>query len=194
MANLLNKNGIGLAAIELLKEPQKGFNTLAKQTNYNVVRLHSFTEKDGEKLTEPLKKSELQDRIQGVADRFVLAVKDRNIRMVFLNAKPVKSLDKGKISRSVSSVTMKACKEKTALFRASKKSGLRLGQQNHLSVQTTGWQKIARIFMLLGGVSLIVLMVSFFVPEAMLLLFVLGMLGLVAYIHFQPIYTRKALP
>ena len=56
MANLLNKNGIGLAAIELLKEPQKGFNTLAKQTNYNVVRLHSFTEKDGEKLTEPLEK------------------------------------------------------------------------------------------------------------------------------------------
>ena len=30
MADLLNKNGIGLAAIELLKEPQKGFSTLAK--------------------------------------------------------------------------------------------------------------------------------------------------------------------
>lgn len=179
MADLLNKNGIGLAAIELLKEPQKGFSTLAKQTNYNVVRLHSFTEKDGEKLTEPLKKSELQDRIQGVADRLVLAVKDRNIRMVFLNARPVKSLDKGKLVDPLAAY-YESLQGKDGAIPRIQEVGFTLGQAVPFDVQTTGWQKIARIFMLLGGVSLIVLMASFFVPEAVLLLFVLGMLGFVA--------------
>lgn len=179
MADLLNKNGIGLAAIELLKEPQKGFSTLSKQTNYNVVRLHSFTEKDGEKLTEPLKKSELQDRIQGVADRFVLAVKDRNIRMVFLNARPVKSLDKGKIVDPLAAY-YESLQGKDGAIPRIQQGGFTLGPAEPFDVKTTGWQKIARIFMLIGGASLIVLMVSFFVPEAMLLLFVLGILGLIA--------------
>ncbi|WP_437180117.1 DUF5693 family protein [Paenibacillus andongensis] len=178
MADLLNKNGIGLAAIELLKEPQKGFSTLSKQTNYNVVRLHSFTEKDGEKLTEPLKKAELQDRIQGVADRFVLAVKDRNIRMVFLNARPVKSLDKGKLVDPLAAY-YESLQGKDGAIPRIQEVGFKLGPAEPFDVKTTGWQKIARIFMLLGGVSLIVLMVSFFVPEAMLLLFVLGILGLI---------------
>ncbi|MDD9271940.1 DUF5693 family protein [Paenibacillus sp. MAHUQ-63] len=179
MADLLNKNGIGLAAIELLKEPQKGFSTLAKQTNYNVVRLHSFTEKDGEKLTEPLKKAELEDRIQGVADRFVLAVKDRNIRMVFLNAKPVKSLDKGKLVDPLSAY-YESLQGKDGAIPRIQKAGFTLGSAKPFEVETTGWQKAASAFMLIGGLSLIVLMISFFIPEATLIFFVLGLLGLVA--------------
>lgn len=179
MADLLNKNGIGLAAIELLKEPQKGFNTLAKQTNYNVVRLHSFTEKDGEKLTEPLKKAELEDRIQGVADRFVLAVKDRNIRMVFLNGKPVKSLDKGKLADPLSAF-YESLQGKDGAIPRIQKAGFTLGTAQPFEVKTTAWQKVASVFMLIGGLSLIVLMISFFIPEAALVFFVLGLLGLVA--------------
>ncbi|MFH5187589.1 DUF5693 family protein [Paenibacillus sp. TAB 01] len=75
MAELMNKHHMGLANIELQKAQQRGFNYLAKKLDYNVVRLHSFTEKDGEKLTENLTDAELKERIQGVADRFVLAVK-----------------------------------------------------------------------------------------------------------------------
>ena len=164
MADLLNKYGIGLAAIELLKEPQKGFSTLAKQTNYNVVRLHSFTEKDGEKLTEPLKKAELADRIQGVADRLVLAVKDRNIRMVFLNAMPVKSVDKGKLVDPLASY-YESLQGKDGAIPRIEKVGFTLGAAEAFDVHTTGWQKIARIFLLLGGLSLIVWMISFFLPE-----------------------------
>lgn len=178
MADLLNKNGIGLAAIELLKEPQKGFNTLAKQTNYNVVRLHSFTEKDGEKLMEPLKKAELEDRIQGVADRFVLAVKDRNIRMVFLNAKPLKSLDKGKLVDPLSAF-YESLQGKDGAIPRIEKAGFTLGLAQTFDVHTTGWQKVASAFMLIGGLSIIVLMISFFIPEATLVFFVLGLIGLV---------------
>ncbi|WP_337950985.1 DUF5693 family protein [Paenibacillus sp. HWE-109] len=179
MADLLHKYDIGLAAIEMLKEPQKGFNTLAKQTNYNVVRLHSFTEKDGEKLMEPLKKAELEDRIQGVADRLVLAVKDRNIRMVFLNAKPLKSLDKGKLVDPLASL-YESLQGKDGAIPRIEKAGFTLGPAEAFTVETSGWQKIARVFILIGGVSLIVLAVSFFIPESVLLLFVLGILGAVA--------------
>ncbi|GGA13752.1 hypothetical protein GCM10008018_68300 [Paenibacillus marchantiophytorum] len=179
MADLLHKYDIGLAAIEMLKEPQKGFNTLAKQTNYNVVRLHSFTEKDGEKLMEPLKKAELEGRIQGVADRLVLAVKDRNIRMVFLNAKPLKSLDKGKLVDPLASL-YESLQGKDGAIPRIEKAGFTLGPAEAFTVETSGWQKIARVFILIGGVSLIVLAVSFFIPESVLLLFVLGILGAIA--------------
>jgi hypothetical protein len=179
MSELLNKNGIGLAAIELLKEPQKGFSTLAKETNYNVVRLHSFTEKDGEKLTEPLTKVDLNDRIQGVADRFVLAVKDRNIRMIFLNAKPVKSLDKGGIVDPLDALYTSLNGPDGAVKRV-EKVGFTNASAKPFHFETSGWQKIARVFILLGGVSLVVLLISYFVPEAALALFVIGLLGAIA--------------
>ncbi|RTE02046.1 DUF5693 family protein [Paenibacillus whitsoniae] len=178
MADLLNKYGMGLAAIELLKEPQKGFSTLAKQTNYNVVRLHSFTEKDGDKLTEPLKKSELEGRIQGVADRFVLAVKDRNIRMVFINGHAVKSLDRAKVVDPLSAYYESLTGTDGAIPRI-EKFGFDLGPAQPFEVHTTSWQKVARVFLLIGGLSLVVLMLSFFIPEGTLIFFVLGLIGLV---------------
>lgn len=179
MADLLHKNGIGLAAIEMLKEPQKGFNTLAKQTNYDVVRLHSFTEKDGEKLMEPLTKPELEDRIQGVADRFVLAVKDRNIRMVFLNAKPLKNPDKAKLVDPLNAL-YESLQGKDGAIPRIEKVGFTLGQAKAFQVTTSAWQKASSALILIGGVSLIALAVSFFVPEAALLLFVVGILGAAA--------------
>lgn len=176
MAQLLNKHRIGLAAIELLKEPQKGFSTLAKDINFNVVRLHSFTEKDGEKLTEPVKKDELEQRILGVADRFVLAVKDRNIRMVFLNAKPVKNPDKGMILDPLNALYQSLQGKDGAIARI-EKAGFTLGTAKPFDFKTTNWQKIARVFILLGGVSMIALTIAYFLPGVCLFVFVVGLLG-----------------
>ena len=69
-AQLLNKHNIGLAAIENLKKPQSGFQTLAYKTDYNVTRLYSLS--DGDANLD----------VDTIADRFVLATKDRNIRML----------------------------------------------------------------------------------------------------------------
>jgi hypothetical protein len=178
MAQLLNKYQIGLATIEMLKEPQKGFSTLAKDTNFNVVRLHSFTEKDGEKLMEPIKKAELDSRIQGVSDRLVLAVKDRNIRMVFLNAKPVKSLERGIMADPLDAL-YKSLSGKDGAIERVEKVGFTMGQAKAFDHQTSAWQKIARIFILLGGISVIVLAAAYFIPEAALLLFLIGFVGAV---------------
>ncbi|MCD1260866.1 hypothetical protein B5M42_018855 [Paenibacillus athensensis] len=176
MAKLLNKYGIGLATIELSKEPQKGLSTLAKETNYNIVRLHSFTEKDGEKLTEPVSKEELESRVQGVADRFVLAVKDRNIRIIFLNGKLARSVDKGTLVDPIRPL-LDSLNGKDGAIPRIEKVGFTTGQAQAFAFDDSGWQKVARVFVLLGGVALIVLTVAAFFPGTALALFVIGLVG-----------------
>jgi hypothetical protein len=176
MAQMLNKYRIGLAAIELLKEPQRGFSTLAKDTQFNVVRLHSFTEKDSDKLTDNLKKKDLDQLVQGAADRFVLAVKDRNIRMVFLNARPTRSVERGVVLDPLEPIYASLHGQDGAIPRI-EKVGFTNGPAQAFKVETTNWQKIARFLILLGGVSLITLLIAYFIPAAALFVFVIGLVG-----------------
>ncbi len=85
-AGLLNKYGIGIATIENLSKPQNGINKLAFLTDYNVVRLYSLSETDAAKLSP-----------ETIIDRFLLAAKDRNIRMFYLNGQPLRSTTKAAI-------------------------------------------------------------------------------------------------
>jgi hypothetical protein len=176
LAQMMNKYQIGLAAIELLKEPQRGFSTLAKDIQFNVVRLHSFTEKDSDKLTDNLKKKDLDQLVQATADRFVLAVKDRNIRMVFLNARPTKSLERATVLDPLEAIYASLHGPDGAVQRI-EKVGFTDGPAQAFNVESTGWQKIARFFVLLGGVSLITLLVAYFIPNAALFVFIIGLVG-----------------
>jgi len=90
---ILKNNGIGIAAFENLRTPVEGLNKLAGVLDYNVVRAHSVT--DGEMTV--IKTKELRDRI-------VLAVKDRNIRLVFLNAVPVRDAVKGRVTHPLDTI------------------------------------------------------------------------------------------
>jgi hypothetical protein len=176
MAQMMNKYRIGLAAIELLKEPQRGFSKLAKDIQFNVVRLHSFTEKDADKLTDNLLKKDLDQLVQAAADRFVLAVKDRNIRMVFLNARPTKSVDRAVVLDPLEAIYASLHGQDGAVQRI-EKVGFTDGPAQAFKVESTSWQKIARFFVLLGGVSLITLLVAYFIPEAALFVFIIGLVG-----------------
>ncbi|MDF2958987.1 MAG: hypothetical protein K0S39_722 [Paenibacillus sp.] len=176
MAELMKKHNMGLANIELQKTQQKGFNRLAKMLGYNVVRLHSFTEGDGEKLTANLTEPELKERVQGVADRLVLAVKDRNIRIVFLNAKAVKNLDKGKILHPLEAIYDSLKGQDGAVPRI-QDAGYTIGIAEKFQPMYPGWHKIAKGFVWLGAVALIALTLSYFISEVALLVFLLGMLG-----------------
>ncbi|MFC0212927.1 DUF5693 family protein [Paenibacillus chartarius] len=179
-SHMLRAHGIGLANIELLKTPQKGFQTVAKETFYNVVRLHSFTERDGEKLTEAgITQSMLDSRIQDVSDRFVLAVKDRNIRMIFLNAKPGRSVDKGIITDPLSGIYKSLSGPDGAVQRV-QKFGFEIAPAKSFQItQYDVWMKVARVFILLGGVALIALTVSYFLPQTALALLLIGTVGAV---------------
>ncbi len=90
---LLQNNGIGIASFENLKTPVQGLGKLAGILDYNVIRAHSVT--DGEMAV--IKANELEDRI-------VLAVKDRNIRLVFLNAVPARDAVKGKVTHPLDTI------------------------------------------------------------------------------------------
>lgn len=176
MGELMRKHRIGLAVIELQKTQQQGFTGLAKRIQHNVVRLHSYTENDAQKLTENLSEEELKGRIQGVSDRFVLAVKDRNIRMVFLNARAVKNLDKGQILQPLDAIYAALDGPDGAIPRI-EAAGYTRGQAESFQYVYSGWQSAAKILVWAGAVALITLTIAYFVPELALALFLLGMAG-----------------
>ncbi|MCZ8523330.1 MULTISPECIES: DUF5693 family protein [Paenibacillus] len=176
MSELLLKYKIGLAAIEMQKTPQRGFNGMAERIHHDVVRLHSFTENDAQKLTENITAEELKSRIQGVADRFVLAAKDRNIRMILLNARAVKSLEKGKILHPLDSLYEALTGADGAIPRIAK-AGYKMAPAEPFQLVHSSWQSAAKLLVWAGSVALIALMVSYFIPEIAALVFLLGMVG-----------------
>jgi Family of unknown function (DUF5693) len=181
-ADKLRKYDMGLATIEMLKDPQKGFNKLANAINYDVVRLHSFTEKDSEKFMMPMTTGDLKGLIDTTADRFVLAVKDRNIRMIYLNAKIAKSVEKKQVDQPLEALYRSLEGPNGAIERI-EQNGFTMGPAEAFKVEQNSfikiWQKIAPYLLLLGGVALIALMISYFVPELTLLVYVIGLVGAV---------------
>ncbi|ASN04114.1 DUF5693 family protein [Virgibacillus necropolis] len=79
-ANQLNEAGYGFYTIEFVN--QMGLQTIAKETNYDFIRLHSMRLNN--------------DALDESVDRAVRAVKERNIRSIFFhfpNGEPVESLE-----------------------------------------------------------------------------------------------------
>ncbi|WP_281883091.1 DUF5693 family protein [Paenibacillus sp. YYML68] len=178
MGELMNKHQLGLAAIELQKTPQKGFNGLASRIHHRVVRLHSFTEGDSTKLTENIPAEEMKGRIQGAADRLVLAVKDRNIRMILLNARAVKSADQGKVVNPLEAMytALDGIGADSAIPRI-EKAGYTIGTANSFQLVYSSWQPIVKLLVWVGAIALVALTVAMFAPELALVLFLLGMAG-----------------
>jgi len=180
MADKMRKYNIGLATIEMLKEPQRGFNELARSVEYNVVRLHSFTEKDTEKLMQPMAAGDLENLIQETADRLVLAVKDRNIRMVFLNAKAIKSVEKKQVVYPLNYL-YEALDGKDGAVKRIEKAGYTMGPAvpftPYSSPVTDAVKTVAPYLLLLGGVAMIALLISFYVPQITMVAFLIGVVG-----------------
>ncbi|GIP40967.1 hypothetical protein J31TS4_42470 [Paenibacillus sp. J31TS4] len=176
MAGLLNKYQMTLANIELLKAPQKGFNTLAKELKYRVIRLHSFTEAEADKLTGNLTEQEMKDKVQATSDRFVLAVKDRNIRMVFLNARPSKNPEKASYTDPVDQVLASLNGEDGAIPRI-KKAGYSSAPAEAFAIYQSSWQKFLKPITVAGAVALVALTIGAFLPWATLGSFAIGLVG-----------------
>lgn len=163
-AELLNQHGIGLASIENLKAPQLGFSTLAYLTDYNVVRLISLSEHD----------ANLSPKV--IADRFTLATKDRNIRMIYLNASPSRSALKAAVTDPLENLLDALGEEGNAVERM-KENGFTIGQAEPFTVHETPGQKYYKAVVVVGSIAMIALMVSYFIPFLTLPAFVLGILG-----------------
>lgn len=163
-ADLLNKHGIGIAAIENLKSPQKGLNQLAYLLDYNVVRLHSL--QDTEASQDP----------KVLADRFVLATKDRNIRMLYLNASPNRDAAKASITSPINNLMDSLTGSEGAIQRI-QNNGFEIGQAKAFVIHDASWQKVLKAIVVLGGVAMCALLVSYFILPLTLIAFVLGLVG-----------------
>ncbi len=162
---LLNKYDMGVAAIENLKKPQEGINKLAYITNYNVVRLYSLSDNDG-----------MTMKPGAIADRFLLAAKDRNIRMFFMNGNVESSTDKAEIVHSLDKLS-EAMSGKDGVVAKLTKAGFTPGSPKPFDYDPPSWNKPVRAIVALGAIALISLLAGAFIPGVYIPVFVIGLFG-----------------
>ncbi|QGG55047.1 DUF5693 family protein [Paenibacillus sp. B01] len=164
-ASLLNKHGIGLATIENLNKPELGFNALARLTNYNVVRLLSLSEKDAARM-----------KPEAITDRFLLAAKDRNIRMFYINGMAIKDTAKASITDSVENV-YKTLVGKNGVVETLRMFGFPPGEAKMFSVHPPISYKWIKILVSIGAIALMALLLGTFVSNMYLPAFLAGLIG-----------------
>ncbi|MDF2835866.1 MAG: hypothetical protein K0Q63_1506 [Paenibacillus sp.] len=162
---LLKQYDIGLTAIENLKKPQQGIHKLAYLTDYNVVRVYSLSPEDSIEMTP-----------HGIADRFLLAAKDRNIRMFFLNSMLQSSMDTGKLNHSVDKIAL-AMGGPDGVIAKLEEAGFPAGEAQPFEYTNAKWEKPVRAVVALGAIALITLLVAAFLPAAAIPVFFLGLVG-----------------
>ncbi|MEK5059538.1 MULTISPECIES: DUF5693 family protein [unclassified Paenibacillus] len=179
-AELMNKHGIGLAAIENLKKPQSGFSTLAYLTDYNVTRLYSLSESDANL------------DVNVISDRFALATKDRNIRMLYLNAAPARSALTAQVTDPLDNL-MDALGEEGKAVQRMEDNGFVMGKAEPFDVAETGGERYFKAVVVVGSVAMIALMISYFIPFLTLPAFVLGLIGSAGLFLLRPTLLEQAL-
>ncbi|MCC3374117.1 DUF5693 family protein [Cohnella sp. REN36] len=169
-ARQLKERGIGITAIENLKVPQKGLGTLAKELNYNVVRVHSVSEMEMSQAKVPV-----------LTDRFVLAVKDRNIRMIYLNAIQVKDAIRLQVTHPFETIvkTLEGDEDTSedGTIGRLKDFGFVVGEAHAFNVHHAPAEKVMRALAIIGAVSLIALTVGLFLPALLTPVAILGFIG-----------------
>lgn len=164
-ASLLNKYEIGLTTIENLKRPQQGLNKLAYLTNYNIARLYSLSPEDSIEMTQ-----------EGVVDRFLLAAKDRNIRMFFLNAMTLGNADTGRLDQSVDKLAEMMTGEH-GVVKTLADNGFPAGPAQPFEYEKPSWEKPVRGVAALGAVAIIAQLIGAYLPALLIPVFGIGLVG-----------------
>ncbi|HEX7058111.1 MAG TPA: DUF5693 family protein [Bacilli bacterium] len=182
MASLMQKYGIGEVIIEpvSIKTPQSGSGELAYLTDYRVIRLHSVLEGEA---------GQPADRL---ADRYILAAKDRNIRMIYLNAEASRNPDKAEFTNPLDNLYDSLTGPDGAIKRL-QAAGFHIGQADPLQATDPSWQKPLRLVVVVGAVALIALALAEFFPSLFLALFALGLLGAAGLVVVAPGLLLQAL-
>jgi hypothetical protein len=167
MAQMMNEHGIGLATIELAK-PQKGLNKLSYLTEHNIVRLHSL----------PANMSGMSKN--DLADRFALAVQDRNIRMIFLNAEASMDTQLGIRKDTINNVLLSLQGPDGAIARI-QENGFRIGIAAPFEraplFPTDQAELPLKALVTLAAIAIIALLAEAFIPKLALPVFILGLIG-----------------
>ncbi|SMF67012.1 hypothetical protein SAMN05661091_0324 [Paenibacillus uliginis N3/975] len=177
---LLNEHNIGLTAIENIKKPQKGFTTLAYLTDYNVARLYSLSERDATL------------EVEVISDRFVLASKDRNIRMFYLNAEPLRDTTTASITDPMDNL-IESLTEPGNAIKDIQENGFTIGQAEAFQVADSSMQRYFKAVAVVGAIALISLMISYFIPFLAIPAFVIGLIGSAGLYVLRPEMMEQAL-
>ncbi|GLX70161.1 DUF5693 family protein [Paenibacillus glycanilyticus] len=180
-AELLNKYGMGIATIENLKKPQGGINKLAYITNYNIVRLYSLSAEDA-----------IAKSPEVLVDRFMLAAKDRNIRMFFLNASVQTSLEKSSVVSGLDNLYL-TMKGKDGAVQRLTEEGFPPNLAQPFDVKHPSYAKPLKMVVAAGAVALIALLVNVFIPGTLIPLFLIGMVGAAGLFMMNSALAEQAL-
>ncbi|CAM3695598.1 DUF5693 domain-containing protein [Cohnella lubricantis] len=164
-AERLKQAGIGIGAIENLKAPQKGFGTLSKLLDYDVVRVHSVSEAEMSAANPST-----------LADRFLLAVKDRNLRMIYLNAMAAKDVSKGQINVPIDTIAKSLAGPDGAIKQIGE-FGFVPGEAHAFDVHKAPVEKLWKALAILGAVALIALTIGLFIPAILVPVTIIGLIG-----------------
>ncbi|MFS0725853.1 DUF5693 family protein [Paenibacillus sp. 1P07SE] len=186
MAELLKQYDIGIVAIENLRTMQKGFQTLAYNIDYNVVRLYSLSALDAGRLSP-----------ETIADRFQLAGKDRNIRMFYINGQPLRSADRGGIVHSLDNIyeSLAGNEDTPGAVKLLADVGYTNGTAEAFDYkyESGSWMMILKGVVALGAIAIIALLVGAFVPVLLIPVFLLGLIGSAGLYYLSPPVLEQAL-
>jgi hypothetical protein len=153
LARLLNKYNIGISVVEMLQTDVKGLPQLAQLINNNVVRIHSITENDVTIEPEVLR------------DRIVLAVEDRNIRIVFLNAVLKYVAERNRIIDTIADRNLEeALVGEDGVVQSLKNAGFTFAKAEPFQLKTVPFEKVFTALIALGCMALGLALVSHFAP------------------------------
>lgn len=180
MAEMMNAYGIGLATIEL-SNPQTGLGKLAFLTDYNIVRLHSLP-------------ANMAGMAPGdLADRFALAVQDRNIRMIFLNTSASMDTNLGIRKDTVENI-IKSLEGPDGAIARIQALGFEIGPASPFAVGGGLPQTLATVLKAVaaaGAVAAIALAVGLFFPKLTGAVFAVGLAGMAAlYVLSTTVMTQ----
>ncbi len=173
-AGELKEHGIGVAIFENLRIPQKGMSKLANLLGYNAIRAHSVSEAEMSVIKKPV-----------LEDRLVLAVKDRNIRLLYLNAITVRDSTKGQVTHPLQNIVDVLKGEKdddgntvsVGVVKQLHDFGFEIGSPKAFQIEHAPAEMALRGVAMLGAIALVALTIGLFLPSLLVPSLVAGAVG-----------------
>lgn len=191
-ASILKKNRIPLAYMEMQKTNPFDMDKLAKYMDGNVLRLHHLSAPETIKLADAMTKEQLDQRIQRYQDRLSLAVKDRNIRMILISAKPAVSSSTGKYTEPMEQLHQILSNNDGVIERV-QEAGYSFGTAVPFNDHTVKLANYLVVLVALGAIALIASTIACYLPDTRLIVFILGLIGTAGLAYLSPTIAAKLL-
>lgn len=183
-ADMLDEHGLGVAIFENLKVPVKGLSKVASLIEFDAIRAHSISE--GEMTV--LKPAQIKDRLE-------LAVKDRNIRLIYLNAVAAKDVVRGLVYHPLDKIAdaLGGTEDSKGVIEQVEDFGFTFGEPKAFEIYTAPQGTIWKGLAALGAIALCAIMIGLFVPGLTAATFVIGAVGAAGLYVLKPDIMLQAL-